>query len=95
MTDEQRILELENFLKEAFCIDTINFKYMKKLIEKIKAKFSRKPLLVIIEKLYKKWDDWENEEKVLIFGERVIHTNNYTIQLFIIIFLLLMSIIFY
>lgn len=26
---------------------TINFKYMKKLIEKIKAKFSRKPLLVI------------------------------------------------
>jgi hypothetical protein len=49
----------------------------------------------LIEKLYKKWDDWENEEKVLIFGERVIHTNNYTIQLFIIIFLLLMSIIFY
>ena len=26
---------------------TINLKYMKKLIEKIKAKFSRKPLLVI------------------------------------------------
>jgi hypothetical protein len=25
----------------------INFKYMRKLIEKIKAKFSRKPLLVI------------------------------------------------
>ncbi|MCK9319208.1 hypothetical protein [Methanoculleus sp.] len=28
-------------------LKTINFKYMKKLIEKIKAKFSRKPLLVI------------------------------------------------
>lgn len=28
-------------------LETINFKYMKKLIEKIKAKFSRKPLLVI------------------------------------------------
>jgi hypothetical protein len=26
---------------------TINFKYMRKLIENIKAKFSRKPLLVI------------------------------------------------
>ena len=26
---------------------TTNFKYMKKLIEKIKSKFSRKPLLVI------------------------------------------------
>ena len=28
-------------------LKTINYKYMKKLIEKIKAKFSRKPLLVI------------------------------------------------
>ena len=30
-------------------LKTINYKYMKKLIEKIKAKFSRKPLLVILD----------------------------------------------
>ena len=52
-------------------------------------------MIKLIKKLYKKWGDWENEENVLSFGERIIHTNNYTIQLFVIIFLLLWSIIFY
>lgn len=52
-------------------------------------------MIKLIKKLYKKWDDWENEEKTLIWGEKYITTNNYTIQLFVIIFLLLWSMIFY
>jgi hypothetical protein len=37
-------------------LKTINYKYMKKLIEKIKAKFSRKPLLVIPDVSSSAWE---------------------------------------
>ena len=51
-------------------------------------------MIKLIEKLYKKWNDWEDEEVTINLGYDYITTNNYTIQLFIIIFILLCSIIF-
>ena len=51
-----------------------------------------KIMIKLIKKLYKKWDDWENEEVTINLGYDYITTNNYTIQLFILIFLLMLVI---
>ena len=47
-------------------------------------------MIKFIKKLYKKWDDWENEEVTINLGYYYITTNNYTIQLFILIFILML-----
>lgn len=44
-------------------------------------------MIKFIEKLYKKWIDWEDKEITIIFGYDYITTNNYTIQIFILVFL--------
>ena len=49
-------------------------------------------MIKFIKKLYKKWGDWENEEVTINLGYNYIRTNNYTIQLFIVIFLLMIII---
>ena len=49
-------------------------------------------MIKLIKKLYKKWDDWENEEVTINLGYDYITTNNYTIQLLILIFLLMLVI---
>jgi hypothetical protein len=49
-------------------------------------------MIKLIKKLYKKWDHWENEEVTINLGYDYITTNNYTIQLFIVIFLLMLVI---
>lgn len=49
-------------------------------------------MIKFIKKLYKKWDYWENEEVTINLGYYYITTNNYTIQLFILIFLLMVII---
>lgn len=49
-------------------------------------------MIKFIKKLYKMWDDWENEEVTINLGYYYITTNNYTIQLFILIFLLIIII---
>jgi hypothetical protein len=41
-----------------------------------------------IKKLYKKWCEWEDQEVVINFGYWHMTTNNYTIQIVIIIILL-------
>lgn len=38
-----------------------------------------------IKKLYKKWDNWQNQEVVINISYYQIITNNYTIELFILI----------
>lgn len=35
-------------------------------------------MVKFIKKLYKKWDDWENEEVTINLGYDYITTNNYT-----------------
>ena len=52
-------------------------------------------MIKLIKKIYKKWDDWENEEVTINLGYGYITTNNYTIQLFILIFLLMLVIFYY
>jgi hypothetical protein len=49
-------------------------------------------MIKFIRKLYKKWNDWENEEVIINLGYDYIITNNYTIQLFILIFLIILII---
>lgn len=49
-----------------------------------------KKLPILIKKLYKKWDDWENEEIKINLGYDYITTNNYTLQLFLLILLLVL-----
>lgn len=44
-------------------------------------------------KLYKRWDDWEKEEVIINYGYDYIKTNNYTIQIFILILFLIIIII--
>jgi hypothetical protein len=49
-------------------------------------------MIKFIKKLYKKWDDWENEEIIINLGFICITTNNYTVQLFILIlFIIIVS----
>ena len=50
-------------------------------------------MIKFIKKLYKKWGDWENEEVVIDLGYSNIITNNYTIQFFVWIFILMLIII--
>jgi hypothetical protein len=51
-------------------------------------------MIKFIKKLYKNWDDWENEEVTIDLGYDCITTNNYTIQIFIIVFLLIVCLAF-
>jgi hypothetical protein len=46
-------------------------------------------MIRFIKKLYKKWNDWENEEVTINLGYKYITTNNYTIQLLIVILLII------
>jgi hypothetical protein len=52
-------------------------------------------MIKLIKRLYKKWSDWENDEVLISLGVNYIKTNNYTIQLFILIIILIMLIIQY
>lgn len=45
----------------------------------------------IIKKLYKKWGEWENEELIINFGDYYIGTNNYSIQIIILLIILIYS----
>lgn len=49
-------------------------------------------MIKFIKKLYKNWDDWENIEITINLGFGYITTNNYTIQLLILILLLILGI---
>jgi len=49
-------------------------------------------MIKFIKKLYKKWDDWENEEITINLGYKYITTNNCTVQLFILVILLIIII---
>jgi hypothetical protein len=46
-----------------------------------------------LKKFYKKYRDWENEEVILTIGSRFIVTNNVTIEFFILIFMLILSLV--
>jgi len=48
-------------------------------------------MIKLIKNLYKKWDEFGKEEVIINLGYDYIKTNNYTIQFFILIFLLFIS----
>jgi len=47
-------------------------------------------IIKFIKNLYKNWDDWENEEITINLGLNHITTNNYTIQIFLLIFIIIL-----
>lgn len=49
-------------------------------------------MIKFIKKLYKKWDDWENEEITINLGYDYITTNNCTVLFFILVILLIIKI---
>jgi hypothetical protein len=48
-------------------------------------------MIKLIRRLYKKWHEFGKEEVIINLGYYYIKTNNYTIQFFILIFLLVIN----